>query len=102
LKFHSHIEKACQPGEPKHAWNPAKVAKIPTNYHESRNVYDEGDAIGDAAGSNWILDHGSAPGEEVVEKRKARRIVPYQLQRWAFETSNANISLAERLEKLKY
>jgi hypothetical protein len=94
LKFHSHIGKVCQLGEPKQAQNPAKVVKMSTNCHESRNVYNEGDAIDGAA--------GSTPGEEMVEKKKARRRVPYQLQQWAFETSNANISLAERLEKSKW
>jgi len=38
----------------------------------------------------------------VAERRKVRKVVPYQLQQWAFETFNANITLAERLEKSKW
>jgi hypothetical protein len=102
--FHAHVGKARQPREPQQAQNLAKCAKISTNCQEKNSAHAEEDIIDGVAGSNWsqILDHGSQPEEEVVERRKLRKVVPYQLQQWAFETSNANITLAERLEKSKW
>jgi hypothetical protein len=103
--FHAHIGDTDQPDEEtKQAQNPAETTRARTNVQRDELVYHEEDIVEDAAGSNWsqILDQGSAFEGELTEKTKTWKAFPYQLQQWAFETSNANIPLAERLEKSKW
>jgi hypothetical protein len=75
---------------------------VNAQYHDL--AYDEEDLIEDVGGSNWsqILDQGPALEAELFNNTKTLNVFPYQLQHWAFETSNTNITLAERLEKSKW
>jgi hypothetical protein len=101
---HGHIGDARHPEEETlQIQNHAETMESLGNDRRDDLAYYEEGIVENVAGMTWsqILDHGSPPEEGVLETTKTYEMLSYQLQRWAFETSNANITLAERLEKSK-
>jgi hypothetical protein len=86
------------------ASKPIKAANITTTCQENDPKDHRKIVLDDRASSDWSQNQyrASATEGKEVDAGKLSKVIPYQLQQWMFETSNPNITFAERLEKSKW